>query len=112
MGDDTEEVAVVFGLIAELAAALGVRDIGSTEGCWEHALDERWWFAINGHKEPVKCSQGVTVPPFHCYLEYNGFPAGVFSSFGGQIAAGSAANEETFCETLRQAICRARERAT
>ena len=45
MGDDTEEVAVVFGLIAELAAARGVRDIGSTEGCWEHALDERWWFA-------------------------------------------------------------------
>jgi len=32
------------------------------------------------------------VPPFNCYVEFNGWPAGVFNPFGGIIAAGELAN--------------------
>lgn len=107
MKKDSERIAAVFCVIADLAAALGVKSISEREGCWEHTLDERWWFAINGHNGPTPCSHGVDVPPFHCYVEYNGWPAGMFSPYGGQMAAGSSANEDTLLIALRGALLRA-----
>ena len=108
MGDsraDSEVISVAFGLIADLAAALGVRNISQRGGCWEHAVDDRWWIAVNGRVDrSVPCSHGNAVPAGHCYVEFNGFPAGLFTPFGGMIAAGTVANEETFCAALRAAI--------
>ena len=38
------------------------------------------------------------------YVEYNGFPAGLLTPMGdGCIAAGEAANEDTFIAALRRA---------
>ena len=93
-GTPRSPTTAAFGTIAELAAALGVRNIKDLPGCWEHRVDDLWWFAINAHAGPVKCSGGILapleVPPGHCYLEYNGWPAGCFTPWGGEIAAGEA----------------------
>jgi hypothetical protein len=80
---------------------LGAKPLNEIVGCWEVKVDARWWLACNGHKEPLVCSRGVTVQPFTFYVEYNGWPAGVFYVDGeGQFAAGNGANVETFVAAL------------
>lgn len=93
----------IFCAIVEHAAALGVRNIGEIAGCWEVELDDAWWFALNGHGEPTKCSKGTEVPPFTVYVEFNGWPAGLVDPHGGVLAAGDAANEDTFIAAIRAA---------
>lgn len=95
------------GRVAELATALGVRAIHRLPGCWEYQIDEQWWIAINGHDEPVTCSTGARVDPFHIFVTYNGWPAGILTPFAGTLAAGAAANEETFIAAIEAAIRRA-----
>jgi hypothetical protein len=83
--------------IVNLASVLGVANVTMLPGCWEHQVDSQWWFALNGKTTPTKCSKGITVPPFHFYVEFNGWPAGIFHITGsGEFAAGTAANEDTF----------------
>lgn len=96
-----------FGFIGKLAAVLGVRDINQLPGCWEHAIDEHWWIAINGHREMAQTSKGDDVAPFHCWVEFNGWPAGYFDVIGGTLAAGEAANENAFIAALKAAITKA-----
>src|SRR3990167_1705130 len=93
-------VYVEFG---ELAHRLGVRNIKELPGCWEYQIDEQWWMAVNGHKEPVRCSKGAEVPAWHLYFEYNGWPAGFVGPSGGTVAAGEGANEATLLRALRKA---------
>lgn len=100
---DTPPISEAFYEIANLAERLGVKDINVLPGCWEFRLDDQWWIAVNGRKEAVKCSTGVMVEPVHAYVEYNGWPAGVLTPYGGVIAAGSAANEQTFIDALKNA---------
>ena len=97
------EMATLFTAIMEYAEAKGVSKINALPGCWEVQVDEQWWFAVNGQKLPVTCSHGVEIEPFHCFVEYNGWPAGIFTPYGGEFAAGSAANEETFEAALKAA---------
>lgn len=92
-----------FVAMAELAQALGVSHINNLPGCWEHQVDERWWLAMNGHNEPRVNSDGFEVSPFSAVLKFNGWPAGIVEPGGGVIAAGEAANEDTFIEALRAA---------
>ena len=91
-------IAKAFVAVSEMAYRLGARKINQLPGCWEKQIDERWWVALNPHREPIKCSHGVEVQPFDCYVEYNGFPAGSFNAAGGFLAAGEAANEQSFIE--------------
>lgn len=90
----------VFESIVMLAERLGVEAISTLPGCWEVQVDERWWFAVNGHREPIACSKGPTVPPVHVYVEFNGWPAGILSPAGGEFAAGAAANADAFIAAL------------
>jgi hypothetical protein len=87
--------------IVDLAARLGVAQINKLPGCWELQVDAQWWIALNGHSEPTKCSKGAAVPPFHAYVEFNGWPAGVIGCHAGTIAAGAAANEQAFIEAVK-----------
>jgi hypothetical protein len=96
----------LFTLLADLALKDGVAPINKLPACWERQVDEHWWIAVNAQKEKVKCSKGAEIEPFHCYVEFNGFPAGVFTPFGGIIAAGSVANEETFAAAIEAEIAR------
>jgi hypothetical protein len=95
MGEPIETAAEA---IAYLAEAQGVRSINKLPGCHECQVDAAWWFAVNGHATP-KLHSRSTIPldPFCCYVEFNGWPAGVFRIGGhGEFAHGAAANEDTF----------------
>jgi hypothetical protein len=96
----------VFAAIVELAESLGVSGINKLPRCWEHQIDGSWWIAVNAHPEPIQCSHGVAVAPFSAYIEFNGWPAGLFTPHGGQIAAGEVANEDAFIEALRRALAK------
>lgn len=99
----TEAICEAFGEIVTLALARGVYRINALPGCWELELDEHWWLAVNGHREVTRCSRGVDVQPFSAYVEFNGWPAGVFTPAGGVLAAGTLANEATLIAALRRA---------
>jgi hypothetical protein len=90
------QISEAFDVVAELALALGVRNIGSLPGLWTCDIDEHWRVSLNGHKEEID-----KVPPYHCAVEWNGFPAGLFSPAGGIIAAGAVANEQAFIEACK-----------
>jgi hypothetical protein len=98
------KISLVFGRIVELAESLGVQRINELPGCWEHKVDERWRIAVNAHREERKTSTGAAVPPLCCYVEYNGWPAGILRPNGGIIAAGTGANEGTLIAALERAI--------
>ena len=98
------EVSEAFDKIAQLVIKLGAHPMTRYPDCWEHDLDEHWKISINGHREPRKNSVGVTIEPFHCYVEFNGWPAGMFNPKGGSIAAGTVANEDEFIRAIEKAI--------
>ena len=90
-----------FEAVIEMCFRLGVREIDNLEGCWECQIDDDWWIAVNGHKDPCEAKppqheKTIEVPPFTAYVEYNGWPAGLLDPKGGIIAAGDYANEQTF----------------
>lgn len=94
----------LFILLAKLAEKDGASPLTKHAGCWERQVGEYWWIAVNGHRVPMICSHGPSVPPIHCVVEFNGWPAGLFNPLGGIIAAGDVANEETFAAALEAEI--------
>jgi hypothetical protein len=113
MNRQTEQpISEAFNAVVDLALSLGVRSIKDLPACWEHQVDEYWFIAINGHNAPKFARQTASgeteVPPFHCYIEFNGFPAGLITPYDGIIAAGSVANEDAFIAALKCATDKAR----
>ena len=100
----TGQVCEAFAKIADLACVLGAVNLKKREGCWEHQIDKHWFIAINAHETTTKTKAGIEVEPFGCYVEFNGWPAGLFTPFGGMIAAGELANECTFIKAVEKAI--------
>ena len=105
----SEGLCEAFVAVAEMAQALGIKPLNQHDGCWTFQVDDQWWIAVNGHKEPkpARSPQGASkdepfmVDPFHAYIEFNGWPAGVINPRGGTIAAGAVANEDAFIAALR-----------
>ena len=66
-----------------------------------------WRVVINGtaadHEVPGdgEC-MGATVPPTHLAAFWNGWLAGVLNPGGGALAAGDAANEDTFIAAMKE----------
>lgn len=98
------KVSVAVMKLADLVIATDGAPLSKHDGCWEYAIDERWWVAWNGHGEHRKNSRGVDVPPYTCAVHYNGWPAGLVNPYGGVIAAGDAANEDTFIAAIESAL--------
>ena len=98
-----------------LAEAMGVRNIKALPGCWEVVIDEQWWLAVNGHKEPTACSpsdgRSVAVPPYSVYVEFNGWPAGILNIGGDEIVAGAAANEDALIDAIKAKTAKVRGRS-
>lgn len=92
-----------YAAATDYAITQGAEDIKSLPGCYEADVDGTWWIAINGHSGPIECSRGGEVLPFHVYVEFNGWPAGVLGPAGGILAGSEAANEETFIAALEEA---------
>lgn len=102
----TADIASVWEHIFNLAESKGAAPINKHPGCWECRLDEHWLVAMNGHPEPMEtqlCPSPVTVQPFTVYVEFNGWPAGVFNMYSGEFAAGSMANLDAFQAALIEA---------
>ena len=100
-----EGISEAFALLAELGNAIVASPFNKHPGCWEYQIDDQWWIAVNGHTEPMACSRSeIAIQPFHCYIEFNGWPAGVMNPVGGTIAAGDAANEDAFVQALRKRL--------
>jgi hypothetical protein len=105
VGKNEPTVCEAFAVLADLCIALGEAPLSKHVACWEHKIDERWAVAVNGHNEPKHCSfSAVPVDPFNCYVQFNGWPAGILNPYGGIIAAGELANEATFIEAMRDRI--------
>ena len=104
---NSPHVCMAFYKLCELCIALGQAPANKHPECWVHQVNTLWAIAFNAHADPKPCSLGVTVQPFHCYVQFNGWPAGVFNPYGGQIAAGECANEAAFLEAMDAAIAKA-----
>lgn len=102
------QVPYAMTVICKLGMAVGAAPLNKLPGLWEFKVDERWWFAMNGHRETINTSDDEPVKPFTCYIKYNGWPAGILDFGGGIIAAGEGANEDTFIAALEAALTRAR----
>ena len=95
-----------FGALADLVYARGDYPLKKWKGLYHCRIDKQWEVWINGHKEELPLREGTGLPAFHAYVEYNGWPAGVFSPISGVIAASECANEETFCAAVKAATAR------
>ncbi len=93
-------------LILELHKADKEAVIG--DRVWKRVLDAHWTFWVNGNPETGKGGTDDLhdIPPYDCYVEFNGWPAGLFSIVTGEgcLAAGSLANYDSFCQGLKKAI--------
>lgn len=108
----TQQVCEAFDLIAQLCIAMNEHPLTKHAGCWECVIDGRWKIAVNGHDEPkVSSLNPEGIDPFHCHVEYNGWPAGILNPYGGVIAAGAAANEDAFIKAIRTKIAALQESA-
>jgi hypothetical protein len=101
-----EQLVEAMIVVAEWAYALGARGIDLLPGCWEHAVDDHWWVALNGQTKPRRCTRGPAVGPFEVLVFYDGWLAGGFDARGGAIASGESANEDTFIAAVRAATAR------
>ena len=102
-------ISKAFIKIVDLAFAVGANPLSKHAGCWEYRIDEQWEIAVNGQAVVTRCSHGVEIDPFYCYVQFNGWPAGVLSPAGGMMAAGSSANEEELMAALDRAIAKKKE---
>ncbi|WP_427340957.1 hypothetical protein [Caloranaerobacter sp. DY30410] len=91
----------LFVYVSKLANKLGISPIKDT--IWEHQIDDKWKIVVNGH-DTIQNYNGLDLEPFHMYIEYNGFPAGIVNPYDGIICAGSEANEDKLIEAIKLAL--------
>jgi hypothetical protein len=96
----SDGISEVFIAIMAYAEKQGVRRINELDGCWEFSPAEGWFLAVNGHDVPKRCSKNADVPPFHAYVEWHGWPAGIVGPKSGILAAGTEANEDNLIAAL------------
>lgn len=66
-----------------------------------------WRVVINGTEADHEVAlsdecMGATVPPVHMAVFWNGWLAGILNPAGGVLAAGEAANEDTFIAAMKE----------
>lgn len=94
---------LAFVALADLCLSRGRTNL-STETpageCVAIPIDTTWNAWLNPHGEESLTEEGgVPVPPFSAYVTYNGWPWGLFDSFGGfhgEHPREGAGNLETF----------------
>jgi hypothetical protein len=95
-----EQVKELFAAIGEFAFKTGARNINELPGCWESDVGDKAWVSVNGHKESRTDTRGHELPPFHAFIEFNGWPAAFLGpSFGTVMGAA----EDTLIDYFREA---------
>jgi hypothetical protein len=90
--------------ICDIAAKEKTGPLNELPGLY-HIIAGKWQLWINGKQSPL-ITDGVTVQPFHAYVEHNGWPAGIMTPNSGEIAAGSLANVFTLRDALKARAAR------
>lgn len=90
-----------YSCVVDLGLALGLRNVGQMNKCWEHQVDDDWWIALNPKPEPIKCSKDIEVPGGNIWIEYRGFPAGIIGFNDGRMVGDGT--EDKFIEAVRAA---------
>jgi len=99
---------VAFVETIRLAYILGHRGISRRPGCWEDALDDEWWVALNAHDTSQRCSRGHLVDPLSAVFEYRGELVVLVSERGGgKLKASAGVTEAQLLGVLKDAIARA-----
>jgi hypothetical protein len=96
-------ICEAFSAVVDYALSRGVRNLAQRPGLWEAQIDEQWWIALNPHQQELTSSHGNKIQFGQCYVEFNGWPAGIITPYDGILAAGALANENTFIAALRSA---------
>jgi len=107
----SHDLSDLWSAVMDLAKRDGVIPLNALPALWERKVDSEWYIACNGHKEPMETTLTPTpirVLPFHLYVEFNGWPAGVMTAYGGQVCAGTEANMDTLVEAVRASCLPAR----
>ena len=95
-------ISVAFTAIALLAEhdKLGLPQAK----CW-HRIVGDWEIWVNRGKKPQKKEPGSpSIEPYSAYIEWKGWPAGIIDPYGGIIAAGEGANEDSFIAAIEAEI--------
>ena len=102
--DEQEFMDRFWTALCRLADIDGAAPINKHTGCWEKQLDERWWFAANGHKEPKSAGDIFQkVPPFSVVVKFNGWPFAVIDPHGGCVGHGEMANTRALVKVMEKA---------
>jgi hypothetical protein len=110
-------MSLAMSLLADLVIARNQHPLNKYEAPLAVPIDKRWSVWINGRGEPRKIvgaaaqsmADGCEVPAYHAALFFNGWLAGFISPYGGTIACGEAANEDTFIEAVQTALVEAKQ---
>ena len=94
------------GLLIDLHNKDGAPPLAFLPGLWERRIDDQWAVWVNGHPTSMKLPSGGELAPYDCYVQFNGWPAGIFSMATGEgsFAAGRIANYEKFLEAITKAL--------
>jgi hypothetical protein len=90
-----EAFDAIWTTVCAIAMKVGAAPLNQWPGLWRFDVDEHWKIAVNAHDEEIE-----GIPKFRLYAEWNGWPAGMLSPTGGEIAAGTLANIFTLREAL------------
>lgn len=91
--------AEVWSHICDIAKHDGVAPLNQHPGVWIFDVGA-WRLALNAHGEPMEYD-GHKVDPYHCYVEFNGWPAGIITPRAGTVAFGKLANIFTLRDALK-----------
>lgn len=103
MTDTTGEIkpSLAWLGVCALAKKDGIKDLRNHGDGVYRTTFGLWTALLNGSDKPVAPEGGKqTLPPFDIYVTFNGWPAGVIGPDGGILAAGDAANEDTFIAAI------------
>lgn len=96
MSKETRPITAAMSKVADLAMALKAHPLNQYPGLWDYRFGD-WHVYVNAHREPMKTTEGVLVPPFNAYVERLGWPVMVFDGFGGSCVGDG---EDAFIEAL------------
>jgi hypothetical protein len=102
-----------FAEMWEGICTLALIDIGPS-GKWikgtvwdsKQLLGDHWRCWINATDQNQEVANGYLIKPFHMYVEFNGWPAGICDPHTGLICAGEAADVFTLRDAIHHAIAR------
>ena len=97
-------MTTILAYVALLAEKDGMTPLNEKVAhTWTRDLPDGWRVTLNPSNE-MRITEGIDIPPFTAFVEFNGFPAGFVNPHGGDMAAGEYANEDALIAILKAEI--------